>query len=445
MKNQNATHLSKQETDLVHKLFNELCESEDQLAKELENRFENAGDVLQELETGVDRFYQLYSRDVDRDTLRKTLEESMAAMSNLEKYKYLSNVLLAITHIGGNVYEGAAWAETLEEHETVLTTIEMGLYSEDSDEVKNGIDEMLEHIMANAEAFSVILIDDPAFAELQEACMTEDPAQVQALAANTRQASINMAAALYILQEDGKLPSLGDTHYAPQDMGVITASLLEIDAAQKSGSWEYAKKVIIKAAKVATLLLLTSPAVILSTTLLSIVGLLTNFATLWLLISGAVLLTNLHVHVQNLKDRLSPVFRTGAKLLNATLDTAKTVCTHYSSWIQSTVLPQTMPVWERCRTYAMERLIVPAAAWVLGAGEIGRHIASTVWAKLKDAANRVSIRVPELFERMVAQAQILGASADSGAVTPITDAPVIADTDIVEELEEETGLHNLLV
>lgn len=449
MKNQNTTHLSRQEIDLTYKFFNELCESEDKLTQELEDRFDNAAVVRQELEDGVDRFYQLYSSDVTRDTLCETLEESMDTMNNLQKYKYLSNVLLAITHVGGNVYEGAVWADTLEEHQTVLTAIEMGLYSEDSDEVQNGIDEMLEHIMDNVEAFSVILIDDPAFAKLQEACITEDPAKVQALAANTRQASINMAAALYILQKDGKLPSLNGTRYTPRDMGVITASLLEIDAAQKSGSWETAKKVIIKATRIATLLLLASPAIILSSTLLAIVGLLTNFATLWMLISGAILLTNLHVHMQNIKDRLSPVLQTDARLLDTTLDTAKSICTRFSSWIQSTILPQAKPVWDRCRTFAMERVIVPAAAWIIKAKEIGMHVASTVWMKLKDAANRVFTRVPELFNNVIARAQTLDASVGTDIATPVANAPAIVDTDIIEEpeedLEEETDVHDILV
>ena len=145
--------LSKKEITAAEKLFTILCASQNALDRELEAVFKNnSNQVKQSIVDGVDKFYTLYSKDVDEKTIRDMLAQNMKGMSKVKQYSYLSNLLVALTHVCGNIIEGEKWGKLLEEHSVILKAIEMGLMEEDGEEVQTGIDDMLDLVTSNIDA-----------------------------------------------------------------------------------------------------------------------------------------------------------------------------------------------------------------------------------------------------------------------------------------------------
>ena len=388
--------LSKKEIAAVEKMFTSLCASQDSLDHELEALFkDSSAQIKQSITDGVDKFYTLYSKDVDEKTIRNMLEHNMEGMSKIKQYSYLSNLLVALTHVCGNILEGEKWSKLLEEHRVVLKATEMGLMEENSEEVQNGINDMLELVTSNIDACSVLFIGDPPYEKLLSACLTEKPETVEALAVNTRSSALNMAAALYILQERGELSSLGDTRIPPQEMGVMAASLMEIDAAHKSGSWDGAKKVIAKAAKTATILLVTSPDILKDTVFFTFVGLLTNFSVLWMLIAGVILAINVRIRHNAVKEHMEPVFKVGAKMMETGLDMVQKISHKFSEWIETSMLSKALPVWRKCSDFAIDGILIPAATFLVRAKDEVLRRADIPFDKVEAAFTHLKERVTD--------------------------------------------------
>lgn len=358
--------LDRDEIAKVEELYTRLCASTDMLEGELEKQFkENAAQIKSSIENGVDNFYALFQKELNENTICGLIKQNMEGMSNVKKYFYLSNLILALTNVCGNILEGSEWKDVMEEHQAILRAAEIGLLTDDSEEIENGIDEMMGLITQNIKEFSVLFIEEPPYEELLEACMTKDASAVKALAANTRSSAVNMATALYILQEQGALASLGKEKIPPQEMGVMAASLMEIDAAHKSENWEKAKEIIEKAARSAMTLLATSPDLMKNAAFFSLVAIMSNFSILWMLISGSILFINMRIHQYHANNYLEPVFNTGAKVLSVTLDKVYDISHKFTEWVQTVVVPSSLSVWNRCVDFTLNRLLIPAASFLL--------------------------------------------------------------------------------
>ena len=391
--------LSKKEITAAEKLFTILCASQNALDRELEAVFKNnSNQVKQSIVDGVDKFYTLYSKDGDEKTIRDMLAQNMKGMSKVKQYSYLSNLLVALTHVCGNIIEGEKWGKLLEEHSVILKAIEMGLMEEDGEEVQTGIDDMLDLVTSNIDACSVLFIGEPPYEKLFSACLTENPETVEALAVNTRSSAVNMAAALYILQERGELTSLGETKIPPQEMGVMAASLMEIDAAHKSGSWDGAKTVIEKAAKTATILIVTSPDILKDTIFFAFVGLLTNFSVLWMLIAGAILAINVRIRHNTVKEHMEPVFKVGAKMMKVGLDMVQKISHKFSEWIETSLLSKALPVWKKCSDFAVNGILIPAAAFLIRAKEEVLRRADIALNKVEAAFSHLKEEVTDVVD-----------------------------------------------
>lgn len=360
--------LTREEISTVEKLFSKLCVSPEALDQKLQKSLGDSWEqTKKDIEDGVDRFYGLYAGNVNEEAVRKLLEKNMEGLSKEKQYSYLANVLLALTHLCGNVLEGDTWSKALEEHRIIMKAVDMGLMEKDETDVQRGIEQMLQLIMGNVEACSVLLLGDPPYEKLFKACLTEEPSKIEALAVNTRSASVNMAAALYILQEEGKLPSLKDSRIPAGDMGIMAASLMEIDAACKSGSWEKAKKVVEKAAKTVAILIITSPDLLKDMMFFTLVSVMTNFSLLWMMVAGVILTINIRIRQNAASAHLEPVFATGARMLSEKLEQIRSVSGRFTEWVQTTVLSRAIPCWEKCRDFAVNSILIPAASFLIQA------------------------------------------------------------------------------
>ncbi len=419
--------LTKKEIALTEQLVSNLNANPELLDEELTQQFgDGAAEVRAALEDGVDQFYALYEGKPDKDALRVRLEENMQDMSPRRKYAYLANLLLALNQVCGSVVEGPEWRKMLELNRAVLAGLESEELSEDSPEIQSGIDEMLEQIDAQADAFAVLFIGEPPYERLMQECLTEDPAQVQALAANTRGNALHMAGALYLLQEQGQLKALEPGKISPRDMGVMAASLLEIDAAHKSGSWENAKSVIEKAAKAAATLLVASPDILEGTVMLALLYVMTSLSSLWLLIAGAILLVNAKVHLHNAKVCLEPYFQQGAKLLDTALDKVRDVCLGFRNWLANTVVPNALPVWQRARDYTMDHIILPTVDFVLNAK-----------SRVLEAAGLAADKVRALFDSLKGHANRFGETVRNHRADVAPEAEILEAEAVEVEPEEE--------
>lgn len=421
--------LTKNEIQECQELFEIFSKDAALLDKKLTAMNMDPAAVRNEIGAGIDEFYKFYAGNVDAAAIEGKIKETMMSKSPLEAYSYLANLMTAMAHIGSKVFDDEDFSKCLEDHKNILKAIELGLITEEDPHIAHGIEDMMAIVSENIEAFAVLFADHPDLAELQEACLTEETAKVQAIAMNTREASVNMAAAIYVMQEAGKLKSLGDTRYTARDIGVMSASVLEIDAAYKSGSVETAKNVFQKASRAAVTLLVATPSIVVGMGVLGFIGLLTNFATIWMLVGAAAIYINLKAHYDILAEKLSPVFAVGGRVLKVTLDKVRPVYAKVSSWVQNNVVANARPVWKKCCTFVRDRIIIPAAVVLLKAKDLAVNVAMTakekaiaVWEKAKTSARAVARDARDVAEAEGVQ---------------VAETDVEEEIDVVEEADEE--------
>lgn len=403
-----------------------------------------------ELAQGVDEFYGVYAGEVNADTIKAKIAEATASMPPLQQYTYYANLLTAISHIGGKVFNDGAWTKCLEDHQNILTAIDLGLIGEDDLHITAGIETMQALVAENLDAFAVLFVEDPAMAELQESCITGDPAKVKAVALNTRELAIDMAAAVYVMQESGELKSLGDTRYSARDIGIMSATILEVDAAKKTGSLDVAKKVLAKASKTALALIVAAPGALVAG--IATIGIISNFVSLSglaLLIGGIATAINMSVGFDAVYAKLNPIFAKGAKLLETTLDKVKPLYSKVSDWVQNTVIPAALPAWEKCRTFTYEKIMVPAVAFVLKTKNVILKTAETIaekakafYEKMTHKASDLKTRAANAAENLVKSAQNLAQTAAEVDDTPAAGGEVISEEPIGFEIPlvpEEIG------
>lgn len=251
--------LTKNEIMACKELFEKLATDPELLDRMLQALEKDPAEIRAQLNQGVEDFYNFYGGDVNTDTIKAKMTEATASMSPLQQYSYYANLMTAFSHIGGKVFHDEAWSKCLTDHENILSAIELGLIDENDAYVTNGLEQMQQIIAENIEAFAILFVDVPDMEALMDACMSRDADTVKTMALNSRELAVDMAAAVYLMQESGKLKSLGNAHYSPRDIAVMSASGLEIDAARKSGNLETVKKVIRKAAVAAVTLVVTAP------------------------------------------------------------------------------------------------------------------------------------------------------------------------------------------
>lgn len=430
--------LTKEEIQRVEAQYSVFCGNAETLGEALREQFgDDAGEVQRKLEQGVDKFYETFSGTVSERTLQDKLEENMRAMTPKEKYLYLSNLLLALTQVCGAMVEGPEWNEALNDNKITLAGLASGAIPEDSAELETGIGDMLKLVAEQSHAFSALFIGAPSYQKLMQTCLTEEnPAVVKAVAANTRQSAVNMAAALYLLQERDSLPSLKGVKIPPEEMGVMSASLLEMDAAQKSGSWERAKAIVEKAAKTAITLLVASPALIADAAALLLVGMLLSLPNIGALILGAILLVNARIHFQSVKAHLEPALNAGAKALDVTLDKVKDGWTSFQNWVSDSVLSKALSVWRRCRDFTVNSLMLPAAAFLLKSkSQIAEKWGVSVQA-VKRFFNRAANHAADFMDRAAEYDASETPTETDGELEPLDEAEYAEEAGEAEYAEE---------
>jgi len=359
--------LNKMEMEKLCALQSALATSPDALDQELTKQFgDNAAAVRAELENGVDDFYRLFSKDVDESTVREALVSHMKDMDLQQKYAYLTNIMLSMTVVCGQLIEGGHWETDTEVFSSIQSEIEKGNVPEPQ-VIETQIGEMMDLIAKQTMASSVLLIAEPPYEDLMEACKVEKPEKIRAIAHNTREFAVNSSAALYIMQERGDLTSLGQARLSARDMGVVTASALEIDAAKmsahKDGLWEKAKALIEKATRVAVTLLISSPAILLEFTsilvLMAFFGLTTK---LWGIIGLMVLLINAVKHVKAVDNVLKPQLDELTTDLDHGLDIVVKAASKLTNAIVQSARRVIGPVWARFRDFVNKHIVFPVAS-----------------------------------------------------------------------------------
>lgn len=403
--------LSKKEVLSCKELFEKIVADPELADRMLKVLGKDPAEVRAELNRGVEDFYNFYEGEVNVDTVKEKLAEATASMSILQQYNYYANLITAFSHIGAKVFNDEAWTKCLSDHQNILSAIELGLIEENDLHIADGIAQMQQIVAENIEAFAVLFVDDPDMVDLLDACLTEDVATVKAMALNSRELAVDMAAAVYIMQESGELKSLGATRYSARDIGVMTASGLEIDAARKSGNLELAKKVIRKAAITAVALAITAPfalaAGVTSWLVLEQVALIAstsftmylNLLSIVTLVSGAAALVIGTPIFDMAKNVFENLMAKGAKVLSTAVDAVKPMLTKLSAWVRNTVVPAALPIWERCRSFTYHKIMVPAVAFILKNRKVIIQTAGNIIQKAKAIYEKVTHKAGEVYQQ----------------------------------------------
>lgn len=452
--------LTNKEVMACKDLFTRIAAEPALLDRLLKDLGKDPAEVRAQLNQGVDAFYCLYGAEVNIDTVKAKMDEATASMSPLQKYNYYANLMTAFSHLGAKVFGDASWTKCLNDHRNILSAIELGLIEEDDLHVADGIAQMQQIVAENIEGFAVLFVDDPDMAALLDACMGQDTATVKTMALNTRELAVDMAAAVYVMQEGGELKSLGQTHYTAYDIAVLSAAGLEIDAARKTGNLETVKKVLRKAAVVALALVLTAPLAIGAGFVagafvdMLVVGMfdavmyldLLGKITLVEMLIGGVAMTVFGIPVFDMaQDTLNVLLDKGAKVLDTAVEAVKPLFAKASAWVRNTVIPAAIPVWEKCRNFTYRKILVPSVAFILKhrktilqtAGQIIQK-AKALYEKLTNKATEVYQQGTEVVNNIVTAAQNLAGEEtgnDVGAGTAVNVEPPVEYEAPIEEEE----------
>lgn len=367
--------LTEQETELCMQTLKMVCSEPDGAHRLLEANFENGEEIYSEIARGVDEFYTMYQESVTSDDIRAKLTASIEGLPPAKQLLYLTNVLIAVSYTGSTLYMNDAWNDRIEACKTILEAVEAGKIDE-TEIPADTIPELMDHICDHVESSAVLFVGSPIYENLMNACDESSPEEMESIAANTREASIAMASAIYTLHARGHLDSLKDQQYtSPYGLGVLTACTLEIDAAAKTGVWEKIKPVLIKASKIALTL-------IIGLMIFNWVsGIASNISYLvWESINPAFLsamhygfdppaivtairrigkVTGLLLGVNFAPDISNTLWNFGAKVLRTPVKLIRGAFSQFCSWITNTVVPAMWQKWHACRDFVCTRVIAP--------------------------------------------------------------------------------------
>lgn len=401
--------LTKNEIMACKELFEKLATDSTLLDRMLQTLGKDPAQIRAELNQGVEDFYNFYEGEVNADTIKAKMAEATASMSRLQQYSYYANLMTAFSHIGGKVFQDEAWSKCLADHQNILSAIELGLIDENDAYITDGLEQMQQIIAENIEAFAILFVDDPNMEALLDACVSSDADTVKTMALNSRELAVDMAAAVYLMQESGELKSLGNVRYSPRDIAVMSASGLEIDAARKSGNLETARKVIRKAAVAAVALVVTAPfalalglasmfvvegvALFVATSLEMYLGLLTVST----IVSCAAMLVFGTSIFGTAKETVNKLLAKGARVLDTTFGAVKPLCAKVSAWVRNTVIPAALPVWEKCRSFTYHKIMVPVTAFILKYKDTIIRSAGKIIQKAKDLFQRATNKAVDIY------------------------------------------------
>lgn len=393
--------LGKEEVASCKSLFIEICAQEGGARKLLEANFEDGARIYEEIARGADEFYTLSAQDVTSDEIRKKLTAAIAGLSPAAQYRYLTNVLVAMSYTGSTLYSNDAWMNHIDDCKTILAAMDAGMMDENHPEIGRKITQLMNLVSSHIESSAVLLIGKPHYEQLMNACLVSNPDEVELLAANTREASIAMAAAIYTLSAKGNLPSLNQEAYTPYTMGVMSAYLLDVDALQKNAVWEFAKPLLINAARAALTLTIgfghTAVSFIIGSAAFLIAAMLTEHLVLSAIIGGIFALPSLIGGLKCVKGETEDAMYIGAKIINYSAAAARTAYYHLSDWIHNTVVPVMWPKWEAASAFVRKHVIEPGAEFICkirSRAEEGCAAAKeklgTFIDEVNDTANRVA-------------------------------------------------------
>lgn len=367
----NGLQLTSKETALCHEVFAMALSEEDGARKLIEANFENAEETYTEIERGVDNFFSMMANEfANNEMICQKLTEAMKDMTPAQKLRYLTNILITMSYTGSTLHQSDVWTDVINNCKNFLAAIDNGEMDEELIQNNNLIDKLLDLICQHVEDTAILFIGNQQYEHLLEVCKTANAEEVQMLAANTRKISLAAACAMWTLYANGNLPSLvnladKDAGYTPYSMGVIAACTLEMDAAQKSGPWEKVKSLLLKAARIAVVLLLTGAAVYGAFKMIPII---TNLAYQLFHMANVAkvigLFSGLYLAIVNLVKMpvlAGNLFDLGAKLVTVTVSAVRTGCRHMADYIHNHVIPGAWSLWNKCCEFVRTRIITPIA------------------------------------------------------------------------------------
>jgi len=432
-----AFHLTQNELDHCTKLFHSASRPDGAL-KLLQKHFgDKAEGILLELTKGVDEFMTMNAQDIDSNTIRTKIDSMLEGKEPVEQLRMLTNVLTAMSYCGSTLHGNNAWTDHIELCKITLDAMNRGMVNADDPTVIQTIIETKAHLCAHIDSTAVLFVNLPQYEKVLQACGSANPDEVKAVAIESRQGNIAMAAAVYTLAQTGKLPSVHPETFTPYVAGVQTACHLAVDAAKKSGlDMEKVTAIIQKAARVLCILLVGAvfASLIAGVTLVgfSIVDTIFLFSDLefigtavaMILMAVSTLISIRPVH--DLGVRLSEDV---IKVCAMTVSAVKVAYRYVSNWVINTVVPAAWPYWMMARDFVMTRIVRPAIAFFHKVREGAVELTDKAGHSLRTFASQVT-------EQISQQHSVPAPTAVPVPTEPVSPAPIV-ETYITEEEEGE--------
>lgn len=365
-------NLTAQELDHCAKLFHATSRPGGAL-KLLQKHFgDKAEDILREMTKGADEFMTMNAQDIDSQAIRTKIDAMLEDKTPAEQLRVLSNVLTAMSYCGSTLHGNSAWTNHIDLCRRTLDGMNQGLVNEDDPLIFQTILETKAHLCAHIESTAVLFVHLPQYEKVLRACGSANPDEVKAVAIESREGNIAMAAAVYTLAHTGKLPSMNPEAFTPYVAGVQTACHLAVDAAKKSGlAKEKVIAIIQKAARVMCILLVGAVfatltlgvGLISSNSLAFFFDMFFNAEALAQVIALILMAVSALISIRPVHDLGVRLADDVIKVCTATVSAVKVAYRQVSSWVINTVLPTVWPYWEMARDFVMTRIIRPTIAF----------------------------------------------------------------------------------
>lgn len=430
-------NLTQNELDHCTKLFHSASRPGG-AQKLLQKHFGDKADaILLEITKGVDEFMTMNAQDIDSNTIRAKIDAMLEGKEPVDQLRMLTNVLTAMSYCGSTLHGNSAWTDHIELCKITLDAMNRGMVNADDPTVAQTIIETKAHLCAHIESTAVLFVNLPQYEKVFQACGSATPDEVKAVAIESRQSNIAMAAAVYTLAQTGKLPSVHPETFTPYAAGVQTACHLAVDAAKKSGlDMEKVTAIIQKAARVLCILLvgavfasLIAGVTMVGFSIVDTIFFFSDIESIGAVVALILMAVSTLISVRPVHDLGVRLADDVIKVCTMTVSAVKVAYRYVSNWVINTVVPAAWPYWEMVRDFVMTRIVRPAIAFF--------HKVREGAVELTDKAGH-SLRTfsAQVTEQITQQHGVPAPVAPSAPVAPVAPTPTV-ETYVTEEEEGE--------